>query len=1855
MMCRCRARPYWGERLKRATRKLLWDRGGVSEVLGTILTLTITVVLFSGIIAMVNEFPAPGDNVYTDFTATIEPWNSTITWNGAFIHITNTGGQQMTSLWTIIVLTIDDYTYTLNTTGTMIDDGRQYGLGPLVFGHRGNDNGDDTWDTGERWTLFRNNTAITQASDVSVMILDSERNAMVWNAQIQGSNNVFGPIISNIKADSDIRTLRSDPIQFGREFYIYAEVNDPDGDLDIGSVTADLSSILPLQTNVVMTDANGDGIFMGGPIIGPNSGAIPIGYHIAIVKARDIAGMRSIGSARIAVGMDLGGQPNLRILSTDISVNPESPINGQTTTIAVTVKNYGGWCNGNVTFFDIVGSVRTKIGMMNFSVSQGPTQVTSTISWKSSPGGEHTIEARAVPIGAIDPTPEDNWNSTNITVLPKILLVDDDNHPADLSVLDTVSYMRGALESSDFGYDLYTVGPHKDGPGYQFGQTKMIDYDIIIWMTGYQKVKTLTANDQANITAYLNGVPRGGSLWMIGQYLYQDPALTSTTFFTNVLKATNPTIASGGPTNPLMGVLGNPVSSQWNTTFIPVITRVTAYESSYQITPAPATGAEITFKTTVNGTADTINYENTAKDSRIVFCPWEFSRIRNTGHQTQVAYRVLKWLGNITLRSGNDLAVSQQILAPDYVFFNQIVRVDAEIRNNGETDQIAQVGLFLDGGNEAVEWISAITIPGRGGSVAVSGNWTARELGTHVLKWKVDPNNLITETNEGNNEVPNYITTGEVFVEFRILIVDDDSSANNNNGTATIFSNDTAYLTNSLHRLGYRYESPKGNNTVLVVPISKDGPTISILKDYSAVLWICGDSISGLTKNDTLALETYVNNNQGLLWLSGSDIWSGVAGVNLTADMGISGIVNNTLLSGTMRGVDNSPISHGMNISIRANPNADQLIPSAGASGVFYQSLAGNRYCAVMYSGGTYKGFTSAFNMSTLYGSQTGYISGNNATDEMVYMLLRWMGKPDTRDEVRITERDYFVSDWHPQIGGAYIVRATVHNVGANVVNVLVRFMDGSTQIGAQSVSITPDGQTSAELIWRPLFAGQRQISILVDPINDVDEIFQWFNNNRTFSIYVYFFWDDMESGAGKWAHSATVININGEGPLDFLGVSYTTVNTDVIGTWDWARTSGVQNTTSQYHSSPNSFYMEEPTGDFIVGQTDLLVSIVLDTSKSMENRVNATGATWLEVSKVGARYLVDGLSDNSAVSIYTFGGANPTQVIAMTSLVGVGRTTVNNAIAAMGGSPQTPLWDAVGMAYMSVHDSQALPQWLGMAGAVVVLTDGADYKSADVSASDKPEEASSVWAPWGPMSPALGYPTVSYTNHMGKYSYPYTDYGPGGAIGPGGLWKTTSGGGNRKGLLYSDIPMYTIGLALEHFDTISTPTVATWPGNGAYDHTYAVYTGPGSCESGTTEYNMWRMANTSHGEYFYCENAESLIGTFGDIGTIIGSSTGFNQTRSATPAPETRATNEDKQAASPAVDLSQYQSATFSFWHKYNMLSGGNGGIVGVEVLDTSVIPNQWKFLYIIPPGAYTGGIYYGYDVRDDFDNPIKWCFNGISGRNTFAWDYTSVDVLPLIPAEYRGNVRLCFKYVQFGGGTGVGWYIDDVKLEVSRADSTTITNSKDIWNLTNALPTAIAHSGHHYWSNVDPATGEVKTGIDNSLMTNPIDLTNAKNVYLSAYFKFNFNKNSGAPPDGFRVEISNDGGATWETLNFGIRSSHGVSGTEADNGVGGDGKSDGKSYTGLTDNYDRIHSVAENLEAAEDDGYWVSANSMSRLSIDLSSWSGHQVILRFRMISNNLAVTTYPHNNNNNFPDPGFGGFYIDDVNVYGQTIFG
>jgi hypothetical protein len=329
---------------------------------------------------------------------------------------------------------------------------------------------------------------------------------------------------------------------------------------------------------------------------------------------------------------------------------------------------------------------------------------------------------------------------------------------------------------------------------------------------------------------------------------------------------------------------------------------------------------------------------------------------------------------------------------------------------------------------------------------------------------------------------------------------------------------------------------------------------------------------------------------------------------------------------------------------------------------------------------------------------------------------------------------------------------------------------------------------------------------------------------------------------------------------------------------------------------------------------------------------------------------------------------------------------------------------------------------------------------------------------------------------------------------------------------------------------------------------------------------------------------------------------------------------NTDKTAVTEPFDLSNVESATLTFWHKYSIVPGMNGAFIELGYKENG--GSSWKWNYIIPSqGAYTGNLNLSAHREDSDGTSIVWGWNGVSGKGTFTWEYVKVDLLSWIPENAdRSQICIKFNYTQYGLGTGYGWYIDDVKVIVSRSDDNLpVSGDSDVWQL---ISTSDRNGKNtHAWWNGDPTGTYFKPGIDDSLISRPIDLTNALNAELSAYFKFNINTSSGAPPDGFRVEVSTDGGNTWVAINLGVRSAWGVSGSD---------NSDDQTTTGVN--------AGNN---------WVEAGTLTRLNVDLSAFRGNVILLRFRVVTTNAG--TYQHYDK----DTGWGGFYLDDVVISGESI--
>jgi hypothetical protein len=353
--------------------------------------------------------------------------------------------------------------------------------------------------------------------------------------------------------------------------------------------------------------------------------------------------------------------------------------------------------------------------------------------------------------------------------------------------------------------------------------------------------------------------------------------------------------------------------------------------------------------------------------------------------------------------------------------------------------------------------------------------------------------------------------------------------------------------------------------------------------------------------------------------------------------------------------------------------------------------------------------------------------------------------------------------------------------------------------------------------------------------------------------------------------------------------------------------------------------------------------------------------------------------------------------------------------------------------------------------------------------------------------------------------------------------------------------------------------------------------------------------------------------------------------------------------AYTPCINISSAEKAELTFWHRFDIERAGNGAFLQIaykNTVDGSVETGTPYWIYARPTKPYNTN-HAGYDVPEAYDDNgtymfYCWGWHGTDGL--YQWEQAGLDLTPYInkAEQYsNGNIRVRFYmlvYKAYSTSSG-GWLIDDVEAHVYKG-------GKDRWQyIEPSNPWFSAYSGDHAFWCGNNTTGYLTGSMDNSLTTGSIDLTTANDVKLSFWTKFNINASAGWPPDGFKVMISDDGGVTWREVNIGFGAGRYVSGTRTD--ADDYPSNDGKSASGIT---------------PDNSPGWVHSDTLTNLEADLSGWAGSVIKLRFRVITNN-GWQYYGgawHDNGaaaHHYEDGtvGFGGLYIDDVQIIGNSSTG
>ncbi len=191
----------------RNSKNLRKSRSGVSEIIGNLLILAITVSLFTGVLFFVTNMPAPQDQTLSDFSA-----ETGVSGSEFYMNVTHKGGQTLTQDSTNIYLFKNDVPTTLSISSSNPSIGLD-------------------WKIGEVWKYDM--TGYTTSMSVRLMIVDKTTNSIVWQATLAGNKTDQNtpPIIGN-RGLTPTPVHDKDPVQF------YATVTDLENALDRVEVNA---------------------------------------------------------------------------------------------------------------------------------------------------------------------------------------------------------------------------------------------------------------------------------------------------------------------------------------------------------------------------------------------------------------------------------------------------------------------------------------------------------------------------------------------------------------------------------------------------------------------------------------------------------------------------------------------------------------------------------------------------------------------------------------------------------------------------------------------------------------------------------------------------------------------------------------------------------------------------------------------------------------------------------------------------------------------------------------------------------------------------------------------------------------------------------------------------------------------------------------------------------------------------------------------------------------------------------------------------------------------------------------------------------------------------------------------------------------------------------------------------------------------------------------------------------------------------------------------------------------------------------------------------------------------------------
>ena len=759
-------------RIRERTRRVRGKRG-VSDVLGTILILALTVTLFSSIFFFVNTFPKPatqpasqfqGELYYTYTTKGTHEWT-----NVSFLTITHLGGPAIYNFNTQIYVV--SQAHPQNTTTT-------YTIGSGIPGSTPT----TSWGTGQVWNLSLAGDHLTIPDNITVTVVSA--GTVVYRQTLPGSNPTIPPIFDNEG------TFPANPV-VSSTFSVWVQITDPflrttSKQVYLNLTTPGLTCTNPgdaanMTTKVQMQYNSTNGLWFVGGCETSTSGT----YYITAwaTDSNPIQTQQNSIIFPIAVSTTSSSSgSSLVVLS--ILTNTSVPVIGQPLSVVVDVTNNGAAAGTATVYFGPTAGFSPTSS--SGTVAAGATVGFQATYTPSASGALLLNSSASIPgIGAGTAT-------LALTVYPHILFIAENVPAATVPTRTNESAnLANELVSAGFPFTTYFVSctaasyPKAITSQFTSGAVAIIDFG-----TNTSQSTCVSPNYNATTdVAYqiYSGFSNGTSFWVVGSRAFTQVAAgcenadyrdflqifglaasaTSCGIAAAALStsAANPVYYSSSTTLNAAGI-SSPIYANGNLTGL---AGFTPYKTLTLSTTA-GTNEGTAFLRITSTTGSIIGAYYTGSKASAVATSTDPVLFGDTpvpsswnGIGAEVAYNVVNFLAKLSTttgpsRAGVDFGVAGALITGSlsHTTYNTIY---VNLRANDATEGILTVTMMVNGAAAVYQGtiVSATIVQaGNGGNTWVALTWQAPAAGTYVFSFV-----LATSPADGfllNNQYNYYLT-----------------------------------------------------------------------------------------------------------------------------------------------------------------------------------------------------------------------------------------------------------------------------------------------------------------------------------------------------------------------------------------------------------------------------------------------------------------------------------------------------------------------------------------------------------------------------------------------------------------------------------------------------------------------------------------------------------------------------------------------------------------------------------------------------------------------------------------------------------------------------------------------------------------------------------------------------------------------------------------------------------------------------------------------------------------------------------------------------------------------------------------